>query len=178
MRAMQLLLVRTKNKTGETNAETDVHSKRRSRNPYRTGLVLRRSIGPAAKASEAGARCMDSTRGRRSCRARSSTCGSHRPPCDHSGNHLSDGYDRWPPAAPLGPPGSKPCVPGHNLPGIYARYRSPYHGRGHPSSGWISRQLRETVSVGTVKKSIAAIASRCLFRNAAHLIAGSGFLGA
>src|ERR1017187_4209654 len=34
------------------------------------------------------------------------------------------------------------------------------------------------VNVGTVKKSIAAIASRWLHRNAAHRLAGSGLLGA
>ena len=34
------------------------------------------------------------------------------------------------------------------------------------------------MSVGTVKKSIAAIASRWLFRKAFHSFAGSGFLGA
>jgi hypothetical protein len=34
------------------------------------------------------------------------------------------------------------------------------------------------VNVGTVKRSIAAIASRWLFRKAAHRLAGSGLLGA
>jgi len=38
--------------------------------------------------------------------------------------------------------------------------------------------VQQNVSVGTVKKSIAAIASRWLLRNAAHRFAGSGFRGA
>ena len=51
----------------------------------------------------------------------------------------------------------------------------------NPSS--LMRDHEETVqhtkvSVGTVKKSIAAMASRWLLKNAAHRVAGSGFLGA